>query len=336
MFIKVSLRQLMQFENAPIDAISSTLANIIKSQNPVLIGLINNINPRFDIMNCNTLEECKAQYFKEWTNMRTYSFKRHGYSDICDMLAKQLNTDVQDIGVITGSHPYKGQGTMNACYLYLKSDNFQAQSKARVTNSPSKIAVFKSLLDEFETPQVRAYCEDMIVLLPDYLFTMPSSTSGKYHSPEQCETYGQIVHILAFGYIMNTLLRLEYNQIKYPNAMQRDLLRCTPILHDGWKCGKNGSKFSVGDHPKIAADWIRQTVVAHDINSQYKFYLADLVESHTGQWNTTKEGVTLKKPQNDAQMLVHECDMLSSRRDLHYYLPEDVLNTLKNMKFLKV
>lgn len=33
-----------------------------------------------------------------------------------------------------------------------------------------KIAVFKKLLDEFETDEMRLYCEDMIKQIPDYIF----------------------------------------------------------------------------------------------------------------------------------------------------------------------
>ena len=49
-----------------------------------------------------------------------------------------------------------------------------------------KKAVFKELLDKFETEEVRLYCEDMIENIPDYIFTMPSSTSGKFHTVTQC------------------------------------------------------------------------------------------------------------------------------------------------------
>ena len=45
-----------------------------------------------------------------------------------------------------------------------------------------KIAVFQPYLDKFETDEMRLYCRDMITEIPDYIFTMPSSTSGKYHN----------------------------------------------------------------------------------------------------------------------------------------------------------
>ena len=60
----------------------------------------------------------------------------------------------------------------------------------------NKKAIFKELLDQFETEEMRLYCEDMVEHIPDYIFTMPSSTSGKFHNATQCLPHGQIYHII--------------------------------------------------------------------------------------------------------------------------------------------
>ena len=99
----------------------------------------------------------------------------------------------------------------------------------------NKKAVFKELLDKFETEEMRLYCEDMIELIPDYIFTMPSSTSGKFHNATQCQTHGQIYHIIMFGTIMNYLLALKCNQEKFKSPIQRDAMRCVPCFHDAVK-----------------------------------------------------------------------------------------------------
>ena len=64
-----------------------------------------------------------------------------------------------------------------------------------------KVSVFQPLLDKFETVQMRLYCTDMIKQIPDYIFDMPSSTSGKYHNKTQCLPHGQIYHIVMFAEI---------------------------------------------------------------------------------------------------------------------------------------
>ena len=54
-----------------------------------------------------------------------------------------------------------------------------------------KQLIFKPLLKEFETKNIALYFIDMVAEIPDYIFTMPSSTSGKYHNKTQCEEFGQ-------------------------------------------------------------------------------------------------------------------------------------------------
>ena len=65
-----------------------------------------------------------------------------------------------------------------------------------------KRKVFECLLNQFETDEMRNYCADMIEKIPDYIFTIPSSTSFKYHNKTQCQPHGQIYHILMFAEIM--------------------------------------------------------------------------------------------------------------------------------------
>lgn len=196
-----------------------------------------------------------------------------------------------------------------------------------------KVEVFRELLDRFETDDIKKYCMDMIAEIPDYIFIIPSSTTGKYHNATQCQMHGQLFHIYAFGRIMNYMLDLEYNQHKFKSPIQRDLLRCTPILHDGWKCGETESKYTVFEHPVIAGEKIRTLKVTHDINQDYKNYLADLCASHSGQWTTSKRSdVVLPKPNSEAQYLVHLCDYLSSRNDIDLLPTDNLLKACKQVE----
>lgn len=189
----------------------------------------------------------------------------------------------------------------------------------------NKKAVFKELLDNFETEEVRLYCEDMIENIPDYIFTMPSSTSGKFHNATQCLPHGQIYHIIMFGAIMNYRLALKCNKEKYNNPIHRDAMRCVPIFHDAVKCGWNGSSFTVHDHPMLAGTWVRETKVEHDIDDEIKEMIARMCERHSGEWTSSKRSkVVLPEPETDMEILVHECDILSSRSDIDMQ-PSDYL-----------
>ena len=191
-----------------------------------------------------------------------------------------------------------------------------------------KVKVFEGLLNKFETDEIRNYCTDMIKEIPDYIFTIPSSTSFKYHNKTQCQPHGQIFHILMCAEVMNYVLGLEDVKEK-TNERQRDCLRCTPIFHDAIKCGLNGSQYTVHEHPMLAGEWVRNTSVEHDVDAGTKAYIARLCESHSGEWTSTKRSKTvLPKPENDEQFFVHMCDYLASRSNLDMTYSDDVVSAL--------
>lgn len=198
-----------------------------------------------------------------------------------------------------------------------------------------KVKIFEELLNKFETDEIRDYCADMIKEIPDYIFTIPSSTSFKYHNKTQCQPHGQIFHILMFAEIMNYVLELEYVKER-TNERQRDCLRCTPIFHDAIKCGLNGSQYTVHEHPMLAGEWVRNTFVEHDVDANTKAYIARLCESHSGEWTSTKRSKTvLPKPENDEQFFVHMCDYLASRSNLDMTYSNEVLATLDDVEIPK-
>lgn len=194
-----------------------------------------------------------------------------------------------------------------------------------------KQKIFEPLARNFETDEFRAYYLDMVAEIPDYIFTMPSSTSGKFHNSTQCQTFGQIYHIYMFDSILNHRLRLKVNTEVYPTPEERDCMRCIPAFHDAVKCGWNGSKYTVQDHPVLAAKWVLETKVEHDIPLEYKQIIAGMCETHSGQWNTSRSGkVIMPEPRNLMEFFIHECDILASRSDLDYIINEELKELLKN------
>lgn len=203
-------------------------------------------------------------------------------------------------------------------------------------NKKEKQKIFESLSKNFETEQFRLYYLDMVAEIPDYIFTMPSSTSGKFHNATQCQTYGQIYHIYMFDSILNHRLRLKMNKKIYPTPEERDAMRCIPALHDAVKCGWNGSRYTVQDHPMLAAKWILETNVEHDIPMEYKQMIADMCEAHSGEWNKSRSGkVIMSEPRNQREFFIHECDILASRADLDYIIPEALKELLGSSGELK-
>lgn len=192
-----------------------------------------------------------------------------------------------------------------------------------------KQRVFEPLSINFETEVFREYFLDMVAEIPDYIFTMPSSTSGKFHNETQCQQYGQIYHIYMFDSILNHRLRLKMNKELYPTLEERDAMRCVPVFHDAIKCGLNGSKYTVQDHPLLAAKWVMETKTVHDIPNEFKQIIANMCESHSGEWNKSRSGqVIMSEPRNPREFFIHECDILASRADLDYVIPNELKEIL--------
>lgn len=196
-----------------------------------------------------------------------------------------------------------------------------------------KQSVYEPLLRDFETETIAEYFRDMVAEIPDYIFTIPSSTSGKYHNATQCEKFGQIYHEYMFASILNHRLRLKRNKEKYNTPEIRDCMRCVPVFHDAIKCGWNGSRYTVQNHPMLAAEWVRTTQVEHNISDIYKEMIACMCEAHSGEWNKSKSGkVIMPEPRNDMEFFIHECDILSSRADLDMIIPDELKDILSGVK----
>ena len=195
-----------------------------------------------------------------------------------------------------------------------------------------KVSIFKEVLEKFETEEIRLYCEDMIELIPDDSLVLPSSTSLKYHNATQCQIWGNAYHLVMVGEVCNYLLGLEHNMNKFPRPKQRDCIRTSAILHDAVKLGFNGSQYSLFSHPLLAADWVKETTVEHDIRQELKDYIARMVSSHGGEWNTSNRSKEiLPKPETEEQMLIHQCDYLSSRSNIDMMYSEEFEKNIKEL-----
>ena len=172
-----------------------------------------------------------------------------------------------------------------------------------------KIAVFKEELALLEDKDLlKEVAENLILSLPDYFFTIPASSSGKYHPDYALGEGGLVRHTKAAIKIAIELLKMEqYEDLR----LIRDEITLALLLHDGWKRGKDDEGYMVQDHSKIAAEVVRL----------YNFHnytpgldkVASLIESHMGQWNA--DGA-LPKPITPSQQFVHLCDYLASRKFL--------------------
>lgn len=124
-------------------------------------------------------------------------------------------------------------------------------------------------------------------------------------------------HTCAAIRFANHLFQIEQFQNQFTER-ERDIVITALLLHDGWKHGDKGSKFTTFEHPNVSANWVRDNEIFSELLSvEDKELIASAIESHMGQWNTDRRSQTvLEKPHTKIQKFVHMCDYLASRKDI--------------------
>ena len=191
----------------------------------------------------------------------------------------------------------------------------------------NKAKVFENELTWINDDNIREFALIAISGLPDYFFKVPASSTGKYHPPYALGDGGLVRHTKAALMIAKEMLNLEMFAKKY-DKYDQDLIYVAIMLHDGWKHGRSYSKYTVTEHPTVAADYAVE--VNHDLGiltAEQIEKLHGMIASHMGQWCTDRyKNEVLPKPKTSIQSFVHLCDYLASRKFLLFDFGSDSYN----------
>ena len=182
-----------------------------------------------------------------------------------------------------------------------------------------KIALFEKEISYMEIENIKDFFKKAIVLVPDYFFEVPASSSGKFHSSLECGLGGLVYHTRSVAKIANYLVNLQQYKSKL-NEVEKDCVICAALLHDCLKHGEeNKTGFSVHQHPVLSSEFVKtdsrlNEIVGDDIRTM----IGDAIASHSGEWTTSKRSkIILPSPQTLVQELVHLSDYIASRGDIH-------------------
>jgi hypothetical protein len=135
---------------------------------------------------------------------------------------------------------------------------------------------------------------------PDYFWERPSSSTGKYHSPDERGKHGNWLHTkrVFAQYCSLSRSALEAQEL---TEWERECGKAAALIHDMMKYGwpSEGNEHTVSDHDTIAAD-----VARYIGDSPNEVYL--LIHAHMGPWG---EGMF---PANNRQWLLHYADKSAS------------------------
>ena len=148
------------------------------------------------------------------------------------------------------------------------------------------------ILTTIVNEDIRKFAEVLVDGLPQYIWEVGASSTGKYHPAYSLGVGGLMRHQIAVVRFLNYFFELEQYNTNF-TSREMDLMRVAGLVHDGRKSGEqtdyNRSKFTKFDHPIQMANVIRSYNGKY-LNPDEIEFIASTIESHMGQWNTDYDG----------------------------------------------
>ena len=177
----------------------------------------------------------------------------------------------------------------------------------------NKIKYFEKEIEYIKDDDKKEDIKYLINLLPDYFFSIPASSTGKYHPKFAGTKSGLVKHT-------KVAVRIAYDLFEtYSNFTDedKDLIIMALIMHDGLKKGMVEEKYTRFDHPLLVSKLILENSNNLKMGIGSVRRVCSMIESHMGKWNTSKYSkVELPLPRDEYQKFVHRCDCLASKNYL--------------------
>ena len=178
----------------------------------------------------------------------------------------------------------------------------------------NKIKYFNKEINYIKDESKKRDIEILINLLPDYFFTIPASSSGKYHPKFASTVSGLVKHTKVAVRIAVDLFETVNNF----SDSDKDLIIMALIMHDGLKKGINEEEYTRFEHPLLVSELIIKNASKLEMDIDDVRKMCMMIESHMGKWNKSKYcKIELPLPMNELQRFVHRCDYLASRNYLN-------------------
>lgn len=181
-------------------------------------------------------------------------------------------------------------------------------------------------VDKLQDIENRRFANYILNRLPDYFFTVPASSSGKYHPKNDLGEGGLVRHSISVVRMLDYLLEPKgYFDF---DEDQKELLKISALFHDCMKSGTQdeyeNNKQTKFLHPLYAANFIMTMAVKSGFPYEKALFIYDAVIAHMGQWNTNKNevGSKLPTPVSSGQKVLHLADYLASRKDINMEFDE--------------
>lgn len=203
-------------------------------------------------------------------------------------------------------HPYRRMYDGESAYDIVSKVEKEDVATIRKREFENEIAAIKD-------KSLRELAEDILTKVPDYFFTAPASSSGKYHPKSELGNGGLMKHSVNVARMVDHIT--APNTVWNIDGHRRDCLKVAALFHDCRKFGTdvdylmNNSTSKV--HPLAASNLVMQCCDEMGIGYEDRKLISDCIASHMGEWG----GVDIL-PETDEQKILHLADYLASRKDI--------------------
>lgn len=189
-------------------------------------------------------------------------------------------------------------------------------------------ATFIKAIDTIENEELRKFAHFCIDNIPAYFWTIPASSSGKYHPITDLGEGGLVRHSLMVYRVALDLL----TQNDITDATFCDIVKFATLFHDCCKAGtqNEAAPNTVHEHPMLAVILLSKIAASFQSTEAFKTILVVIcaaIETHMGRWMTSKySSIELPEPETELEKLVHTADYIASRKYCLY--DEEFFNNL--------
>jgi len=154
-------------------------------------------------------------------------------------------------------------------------------------------------------PEIRDFVRKCIGKAPSYFWTIPSSSTGKYHPEDERGEGGSVLHTRRMVKVSDDLCR-NFNI----NNTERDCVLAAAIMHDFCKNGyPNDLEHTVTGHGSLWINIVAEFMKSDQIiNSRFIPTIGRLIGCHMGKWD-----VPFIMAEDKSLMIIQVADYIASR-----------------------
>lgn len=185
-------------------------------------------------------------------------------------------------------------------------------------NINERLSLFANELNDIQDSNLRQFAVQLLVNAPEYFFTVPASSSGKYHPYFAREVGGLVKHTRC------VIFYAECNAESFNfDSHIKDLAIIAALAHDIKKQGNNNTgSHTVWEHPELAYNYVleMQKTNSHLISVEDATIIANAILCHMGKWQHDAQFTRGKKafplPTTLFDYAIQSADYMASRVEL--------------------